>query len=443
MKLFRDPRFRIPFFYVLFGVAWIVLTDTLLLWLAPSLEQFGRWQTVKGWFFVGASTLLIFALLTRAHRRQEKASARQLESEQRYRVLFRQLRQVMDSVPEGVVLLDAAGKVLIANPLALDYLELLAGAAIGDRLRRLGDQPLERFLSAPPPGRWHRLICAGRTFNLGAHPLESGPLRRGWVVVLRDVTEEQAVAEQMQRQARLAAIGQLAAGIAHDFNNIVNVILLYTELVEQQPQLPPQAREPLAIIAEQSQQAAALVEQVLDFSRRAQLRREPLDLVPFLEKQIALLRQTLPERIGVSFSSAVEKGIVQADPTRLQQVMLNLALNARDAMPEGGELHFALTSLLIEETGQLPLPGMEPGNWFRLAVSDRGVGIPPEIQDRIFEPFFTTKSAGKGTGLGLAQIHGIVGQHGGHITVSSSVGEGTTFSIYLPAAQTGAGSGAP
>lgn len=433
MKLLEDGTRRIPFLYALFGLLWILLTDRLLFSLSSEPEQLARWQTLKGWVFVVVSTLFIFLLVSQAERRQRKSRARQEQSERRFRNLFRQLRQVMDSVPEGVLLLDPEGKVLQANPQALAHLSLLAGATNGDTLRALGERRLDTLLTSPPPGRWHTVQSNDRIFNLLARPVEAGPVSQGWVMVLRDVTEERAVAEQMQRQARLAAIGQLAAGIAHDFNNIINVILLYAEWIERGTGVPEEAQQRLATIREQAHQAAALIEQILDFGRRALLARKPLDLAAFLKEQVALLRRALPENIELSLSTQVERCVVRVDETRMQQVLMNLALNARDAMPDGGELRIELAKLPVGDAEKAPLPGMAPGNWIRLSVADTGVGIAPELLDRVFDPFFTTKGPGEGTGLGLAQVHGIVGQHGGQITVASEVGIGTTFTIYLPA----------
>jgi len=435
LKILRtNPVLRIPLLYALFGLLWILFTDRILLWLVPDVEQLVRWQTIKGWLFVAVSTVLIFVLQAQAQRRQQRANARQKRSEIRYRRLFRQLRQVMDSVPEGVLLLDPDGQVLVANPRAVEYIKLLAGAGIGDTLTRLGNHSLDTLVTSPRPGTWHEIECGDQIFNLLPRPLEAGPVPQGWVIVLRDVTEERAVGEQMQQQARLAAIGQLAAGIAHDFNNIINVILLYSELIGNGMAVPEPTKKRLATINEQAQQAAKLVEQILDFSRRALLERKTLDLHSFLEEQRTLLQRALPENIETTLTfPAEEAALIQADAARLQQAVMNLALNARDAMPNGGGLRFELGSLEVEASGRAPVPGMKNGRWFRLTIADSGQGIPPEIVDHVFEPFFTTKPPGKGTGLGLAQVHGIVGQHGGYIIMESTVDEGTTFTIYLPA----------
>jgi two-component system cell cycle sensor histidine kinase/response regulator CckA len=163
------------------------------------------------------------------------------------------------------------------------------------------------------------------------------------------------------------------------------------------------------------------------------LKRRPMDLVPFLEEQVELLQRTLPETITISFSYEEGRYAVNADPTRMQQAIMNLALNARDAMASGGELHIHLERIGIEDSRKAPLPEMDVGEWVSMAVTDTGAGIPPDVFPHIFEPFFSTKEPGEGTGLGLAQVYGIVKQHGGHIDVMTELEKGTSFVLYLPA----------
>jgi CheY-like chemotaxis protein len=162
--------------------------------------------------------------------------------------------------------------------------------------------------------------------------------------------------------------------------------------------------------------------------------RRPLSLLPLIKEQVKLLERTLSENIEIKLDyEPATLLIVNADPTRIQQVMMNLALNARDAMPEGGSLSIELQKMEIKPGEPFPLPAMRAGEWVQMTVSDTGMGIPPDVLPHIFDPFFTTKAPGQGTGLGLAQVHGIVGSHRGHIDVESKVGQGTTFTIYLPA----------
>jgi nitrogen-specific signal transduction histidine kinase len=257
-------------------------------------------------------------------------------------------------------------------------------------------------------------------------------------MLIRNVTHEREIQRQLQQQDRLAAVGQMSAGIAHDFNNILAVILLYSEMALATPDIPPRLLERLRIIAQQSRRASELIEQILDFSRRSVLERRPMDLLPFVKEQTKLLRRTLPENIGIELVIAPDEYVVDADPTRMQQLMMNLAVNARDAMPRGGRLTIALA----HRSGDRPVPCVACGSayssgWVALEVQDTGSGIDPAILPYIFEPFYTTKEPGKGTGLGLPQVFGIVKSHEGHISVDSQPGAGTVISIFLPAERQG------
>lgn len=237
---------------------------------------------------------------------------------------------------------------------------------------------------------------------------------------------------QLVQQERLAAVGQLAAGIAHDFNNILAVISIYVEMSMAAPELSPRIHDRLEIINRQTGLAANLVQQILDFSRRAVLRTQSLDLALLLQDLVELWQHTLPESITIKYSGQAIQCTVTADSARLQQMFTNLALNARDAMPNGGELHLCLECLHLNASDTAPLPDMIDANWAQITVRDTGTGIADEALAHIFEPFFTTKEPGKGSGLGLAQAHGIVKQHRGQIHVQTEVGRGTTFTIYLP-----------
>ena len=348
----------------------------------------------------------------------------------------RQMQQIMDTVPEGVVLLDAKLRLLLCNPSALAYLPVLTATAIwemGQTLTALGGQPAAELLSPPPHGLWHEVVKERRHFQITARAIETGPMMGGWVLVLRDVTEEHAIRETAQRQDRLATVGQLAAGIAHDFNNILAGILLYSQMSLRTPDLPPQLHERLVIIANQAHRAADLINQILDFSRSAVLDRLPLDLVPLLKEQVKLWERTLPESIRVDFTYGSHTYTIDADPTRMQQVFMNLVVNARDAMPDGGILSIEVTRLHINRPKYAPLPDMPAGDWVQVAVSDTGSGIPEEALPYIYDPFFTTKPEGKGTGLGLSQVYGIVTSHDGFIDVHTEMDVGTTFLLYFPA----------
>jgi signal transduction histidine kinase/ActR/RegA family two-component response regulator len=248
------------------------------------------------------------------------------------------------------------------------------------------------------------------------------------------LSEEKALTEERLSQAvKLEAIGRLAAGIAHDFNNILTSILGYAYLIQSRNDIAAEAHDDLDIIVQEGQRAARLIQQILDFARKSMVQFQPLDMLSLLKETIKLLQRTLPESVQLRLQIGPADYIVRSDPTMMSQVMTNLAVNAVDAMPDGGELHIILDRLVIARGQDTPLPDMEPGDWVVITVRDTGIGIPEDALAHIFEPFFTTKEVGKGTGLGLAQVYGIVKQHGGAIDVETAVGVGTAFKIYFPA----------
>lgn len=345
-----------------------------------------------------------------------------------------QVREIMNSVPEGVLLLDGEGCVILANPIAQQELETLLGIEIGGVLTHMGEKSLQELLDSPPQGLWHEISIKDRIFEVVTRPTALGSKNQFWVMVLRDVTRERAIQAHSQQQERLAAVGQLAAGIAHDFNNILAVILLYTEMALGSSDLAPRTRERLLTISQQSKRASELIQQILDFSRRTMLERQPIDILPFLKEQIKLLERTLPENIRIELGFRPGAYVVSADPTRMQQTIMNLAVNARDAMPEGGKLTFQLDRLTSNASIDCVSCGtIQGGEWVAIHVTDTGVGIPSDVLQHIFEPFYTTKDHGQGTGLGLAQVFGIIENHDGHIHVVSAPQHGTTFSLFLPA----------
>ncbi|GAB4254096.1 MULTISPECIES: two-component system sensor histidine kinase NtrB [Deferrisoma] len=266
-----------------------------------------------------------------------------------------------------------------------------------------------------------------------------GPEAEGRVLALvRDLSEEKRRQAELRAQERLAALGQFAAGIAHDFNNLLTPMVLYPEMLADLPGVPERVRNALRVIGEQARRGQVLVRQLLDFGRGTPREKTVVNLPEHLGAFSEMVRRLLPGRIALEFRSAPGEHRVWADPMGLEQAVLNLAANARDAMPEGGTLTLAVDRV---GPGNLPAePGApDEGEWCRITVADTGEGIPADVLPRIFEPFFTTRAPGEGTGLGLSQVHGLVAEHGGHITVESEPGRGTTFRVYLPCRGTEAG----
>ena len=246
--------------------------------------------------------------------------------------------------------------------------------------------------------------------------------------------EEREKLEAQWRQAqKMEAVGQLAGGVAHDFNNLLQVISGYGEMLAAY--LGPGTRGHLEIkeVMKAAERAGALVRQLLAFSRRETIRPRNLDLNDLIRDLSKMLRRVISEHIDLQLELGEGAPVILADPGQLEQVLMNLCVNARDAMPGGGKLVVETRSVALNEDFMTAYPEASPGQYVLLRVSDTGHGMEPDVLDRMFEPFFTTKSVGKGTGLGLATVYGIVKQHGGIITCSSAPGKGAAFSVYLPA----------
>ena len=369
------------------------------------------------------------------HKRAEEERDRLLAQiqEQAQRV-----RQIMDTVPEGVLLLDAGGaagwRVVLANPVAEKALAVLANDA-RETLTHLGNRPLPELLAPPPREAWHEVKVSGpppQTFEVVARPIEAGPAAGGWALVVREVTQERESQQRAQQQARLAAIGQLTAGIAHDFNNLLTAINGFAELGRME--LPPDApsQELLSKILHSGRRAADLIRQLLIFSRKQTVEPQVLNLNEIVSSMDKMLRRVIGEDIDLAVALTPDLWPVKVDPTQIEQVILNLAVNARDAMPNGGKLTIETSDLILGEDYAASHAGAQPGEHVLLAISDTGVGMSDEVKAHLFEPFFTTKGPGEGTGLGLSTVFGIVKQSGGNIWVYSEEGRGTTFKIYLP-----------
>ena len=245
-----------------------------------------------------------------------------------------------------------------------------------------------------------------------------------------DITERHQLEEKFRQSQKMEAFGQLAGGVAHDFNNMLTVIFGNTELL-QLGQVSPQQKYLLEEIAKASERASNLTQQLLTFSRQQPLRFQSLDLNEVVVGMVKMLRRLIPEMVMIQTRLLPESMLIQADRGMVEQVLLNLAVNARDAMTNGGEITLTLKAMKILETDEEKSPS-RPGDFIRLSVQDTGSGIAPEHVKRIFEPFFTTKDIGKGTGLGLATVYGVVEQHHGWIDVETQLRVGTTFHVYFP-----------
>jgi PAS domain S-box-containing protein len=264
-----------------------------------------------------------------------------------------------------------------------------------------------------------------------SHPVRRGAELVGAVVTFLDISERRRLEEQFRQSQKMDAVGRLAGGVAHDFNNLLTIISGYAELLLGRFPRGDPTRDLVKEIAAAGERAAALTRQLLAFSRKQILAPRVLSLQEVLAGMEKMLRRLLGEDIDLVTVLDPNLGLVKADPGQIEQVIMNVAVNARDAMPQGGRLTIEARNVEPDGSGQRSNPAARPGPHVLLALTDTGVGMDPTVQARIFEPFFTTKGE-KGTGLGLATVYGIVELSGGHIHVSSTPGLGTTFQIYLP-----------
>jgi len=262
--------------------------------------------------------------------------------------------------------------------------------------------------------------------------VEDGQLARTWAIQ-RDVSERVRLEEQLRSIQQLEAIGRLAGGVAHDFNNILGVILGHAQLVQEEAAVSEHTKAGLGHIRRAAERAASLTQQLLAFSRKQVLQPKVLDLNEIVIEMQKMFSRVIGEDITLVTHLHPSLAGVKADQSQLEQVLMNLALNARDAMPQGGRLKMETSNVELDEAFVSENPGTAPGRYVLLKVIDTGHGMTPETLEHLFEPFFTTKGAGKGTGLGLATVHGVVKQSGGHILVRSEVGKGSCFEVYLPA----------
>jgi PAS domain S-box-containing protein len=381
--------------------------------------------------------------------RVESAQALQA-SEVRYRKQSNILNSILDAMGEGVVVTDPNGRFVLFNRQANAILGVgmndalpaewadIYGTYHPDRKTPLSpdQQPLVRAMRGEEVRDMEIFVrndvVAGATVAITATPLkyeETGGI--GGVAIVRDVTEQRRLEEQLLQAQKMEAIGQLAGGVAHDFNNLLLVMQSCAEFVLQDLPEGDQKREDVGEILAATRRASALTRQLLAFSRRQACQPRALDLNEVVANVEGMLRRLIGENVDLVTSLSPGLGLVRADNGQMEQIILNLTVNARDAMPEGGRLVIATSNVELVDDDVAKYPGVPRGPYVRLSVSDTGIGMDAATQKRIFEPFFTTKEVGKGTGLGLSTVYGIVQQSGGHIRLHSELRHGTRFDVYI------------
>jgi PAS domain S-box-containing protein len=351
----------------------------------------------------------------------------------------------LSAAANAIVITDRAGKIEWVNPSFTKLTGYSADEAIGrtPRFLKSGQHPPEFYA-----GLWQTILAGnvwhgelvnkrkdGQLYNV---EMTITPVRGAdgqiahFVAIKQDVTERRLLEDQLRQTQKMEAIGQLASGVAHDFNNILAIIQLQAGLLKAEQSLSPKQLDYAGEIEKATARAANLTRQLLLFSRKQALQPRDLDLNEVVTSITKMLQRTLGEDVEMQFKFSPQPLLIHADAGMMDQILMNLTINARDAMPKGGQLLIKTSAVEFDEITAAKTPQARPGSFACVSVSDNGGGIPPEILPRIFVPFFTTKAVGKGTGLGLATVFGIVQQHQGWINVYSEAGQGTTFRIYLP-----------
>jgi PAS domain S-box-containing protein len=366
------------------------------------------------------------------------------------------LRSILDTVPEAMIIIDERGVIQSFSAAAAAVFGYRRDEVIGENVKILMPEPykgehdtyIDNYLRTGE----RRIIGYGRlvkavTKDGTVFPIElsvgeaRSKTRRMFTGFVRDLTSRQKMEEELRQSQKMEAVGQLTGGVAHDFNNILTAIIANLELLA--PELAdPEHRELAKEAHEAARDGAKLASQLLAFGRRQSLNSEPTDVVALLTSFSGLLRRTLGETIELRIEAPPDPQVAVIDGAQLQNALLNLAINARDAMPRGGNLTIEASSVRLDADYAQSYPEVRPGRYVLITVSDNGSGMPEEVRRRAFEPFFTTKPTGAGSGLGLSMVYGFVKQTGGHIQIYSEVGRGTSVRLFMPRAERSAGDAA-
>lgn len=356
--------------------------------------------------------------------------------------------EVFDAMPDAIIIVDSKGSIVHANSqtealfgyrrdeLTGKPVEILVPLYFRAKHPILRDDYLEKPAVRPMASGLCLYGCHkdGQDIDveIGLSPLHT-PAGLFVIACLRDIRERKKLEMQLLQAQKLEAIGRLAAGIAHDFNNVLTVILGSSNLLLEQTDLNAAHRTKIKMIHQAADRAAALTRQLLQFSRQQIVQPRIIDLNSLVTETCEMMSKLVGESIAIKLNLDSKISNIKVDPGQVQQVIINLVVNARDAMPNGGTIQLETQNIVLDEQYCTSHKEVPPGHYVKLVVTDTGCGMDADTQSRVFEPFFTTKGLGKGTGLGLATVFGIVKQAGGHISIYSELGKGTSFKIHFPA----------
>lgn len=427
---------KIVLIFLVFSLTWIFFSDKLTLILVKNPEYITQFQTIKGFLYVGITSLFLYGFIWKTLSRisgAKKAVANKLSL----------LAHTVMSISESVVITDLANKIIFVNKAFLRTYGYEKRELIGQNIefvRSSLTRPsvAKEILPASLEGGWQGVLYNkkkdGTDFPIYLSTSmvtnnEKDPI--ALVGIAQDITEKRQLEEQLRQAQKLQGLGTLAGGIAHDFNNILGIITGYASLIQQGTLAPKRLAWGLKSIINAADRGAGLVQQILTFARKKNVLFETVKANAAIRDLVDMAKQTFPTNITFSLDLQPQLPFIKADHNQFHQVLLNICINARDAMPEGGEIAIKTGTITGDILRKKFTEAIE-NNYVCITIADNGVGMNQVLIKKAFEPFFTTKQQGKGTGLGLAVVYGIISNHYGFIDVKSEEGKGSTFYLYFP-----------
>ena len=442
--------------YLLVSILWMLGADQLLARLIQDPVVRLQWSIYKGWLFVGATGLLLYWLLSRlvvsfSGNRQlaflkelVERNTERITSTNALRLSEEQYRTTIDSMKEAIYVVDPNLRLLLFNKTFVQWCERfgVSGVAQGqDITETLRFFPQKFYEDYPTVFTTGTVVSTSENNVFNGRGVDTETLKIPIIenqetvrvlTVIRDVTEEKKLESQFLRAQRMECIGRLASGVAHDLNNVLSPIMMGASMLHDE--LPPTMREQMIVLIEEAaRRGAQIVKQVLTFAQGVEGERLVLQPGRLIQEIINIAGKTFPKSIHLVDQTPDQLWEIKGDSTQLHQVLLNLCVNAMDAMKEGGRLTLSAENLTVDDSYASMVPGALPGRYVGFHVEDTGMGISRENLEKIFDPFFTTKPQGLGTGLGLSIVIGIAKSHGGFVAVDSKIGSGSRFKVYIPA----------